>query len=71
MRITEITYVVQVAGAPEDWTADEVAGLIAHDVATSIGPVAGIRFDEARDLTEEEWRTIQGDAVAEGRAVFV
>jgi hypothetical protein len=36
-----------------------------------IGPIAGIRFDEASDLTEDEWQALQDEAIAEDRAVFV
>jgi hypothetical protein len=72
MRITQVTYVMQIADGPDFLTPDQVAGAVAHMIATSIGPVAGIRFDEeARDLTPEEWLSIQDVAIAEDRAVFV
>lgn len=70
MRITQVTYVVQIANAPEHVDADQVAGLFARAIV-EIGPVAGVRFTEAQDLTPEEWQSVQDVAIAEDRAVFV
>jgi hypothetical protein len=70
MRITQVTYVVQIADGPDFLTPDDVAGMVARAIV-EIGPIAGIRFDEASDLTEDEWQALQDEAIAEDRAVFV
>lgn len=70
MRITQVTYVMQIANGPEQFDADVVASDVAFAI-TELLPVAGIMFTEARDLTEAEWEAIRAEAEAEDRAVFV
>jgi hypothetical protein len=71
MRITQVTYVVQIAGGPEHLDADQIAGHVAYVIANVLDEVAGIRFDEAHDMTDEEWENLQAQAIAEQRAIFV
>jgi len=70
MRITQVTYVMQIANGPGNLDADVVASDVAFAI-TELLPVAGIMFTEARDLTEDEWQAIQDEAEAEERAVYV